>query len=163
MTVRMIGDEVEWSYLRAILNIAFMDFNILFQWTSGLASPFSCMWDAVHHTSTEVSVYHCRATFMGFIMIKSFVWTDRTVLFGNPMTAAVLYLFKRKLYISISELLNLLWGNTTIISRHLPNIHLFRIYKNYIWKRYSDRTPRKSMQGTVESIRRFRGYFRESF
>ena len=159
MTVRMIGDEVEWSYLRAILNIAFMNFNILFQWTGGLASPFSCMWDAVHHTSTEVSVYHCRAIFMVFIMIKSFVWTDRTMLFGNPMTAAVLYLFKRKLYISISELLNLLWGNTAIISRHLPSIHLFRIYKHIFGKGTLIELPGRACRVLWESIRRFRGSF----
>ena len=50
------------------------------------------------------------------------------------MTAAVLYLFKRKLYVSISELLNLLWGNTAIIGRRLPDIHLFRIYKLILGK-----------------------------
>lgn len=91
------------------------------------------------------------------------LWTDRTMLFGNPMTAAVLYLFKRKLYISISELLNLLCGNTAIISRRLPSIHLFRIYKHIFGKGILIELPGRACRVLWESIRRFRGYFRGSF
>ena len=128
----------------------------------GLCNPFPRMWDAVCYTSMDVSVCHYCVLFMVFVIIMSLVWLMEPCCLKVQMIAAVL-LFTRKLYISISKLLNLLWRNPAIINRKLPDIPLLRIYKLILVKGILFTLLGRACVVLGEHIRSFRGYFRASF
>lgn len=86
----MKWSEAIWEQFWTLL---FMDFNILFQWTSGLASPFSCMWDAVHHTSrSECLSLSCHLHGFYYDQALCLNWADRTVLFGTEWQQLFLFI-----------------------------------------------------------------------